>query len=186
MSIPLPTFADIQAAAGRLKGVAIRTPLLENDRVNRKLGGRLFIKPECLQRTGSFKIRGAYNRISTLDADEVVAASAGNHGQAVAWAAREIGARARVFMPQDAPMAKVEATRNYGAAVVLTGTQRPPFTTHRNDSLEPWCLVLLKLIGGDPKMSCQSWMLSMPATKLSVVRSLPAFCKASTTSCAAV
>ena len=84
------------------------------------------LKAENLQRTGSFKVRGAYNRISTLtDAQRaagVVAASAGNHGQAVAWAAREVGARARIFMPQDAPMAKVDATRHYGAEVELGGS----------------------------------------------------------------
>ena len=83
------------------------------------------LKAENLQRTGSFKVRGAYNRISTLTAEEraagVVAASAGNHGQAVAWAAREVGSHARIYMPQDAPMAKVDATRHYGAEVVLTG-----------------------------------------------------------------
>jgi threonine dehydratase len=82
------------------------------------------LKAENLQRTGSFKVRGAYNRISSLSAEEraagVVAASAGNHGQAVAWAAREVGARARIYMPQDAPMAKVDATRHYGAEVVLS------------------------------------------------------------------
>jgi threonine dehydratase len=83
------------------------------------------LKAENLQRTGSFKIRGAYNRISQLPEERraagVVAASAGNHGQAVAWAAREVGAAARIFMPQDAPMAKVDATRSYGAEVELTG-----------------------------------------------------------------
>jgi threonine dehydratase len=83
------------------------------------------LKAENLQRTGSFKIRGAYNRIAQLTADEraagVVAASAGNHGQAVAWAAREVGVPVRIFMPQDAPMAKVEATRSYGAEIELTG-----------------------------------------------------------------
>jgi threonine dehydratase len=83
------------------------------------------LKAENLQRTGSFKVRGAYNRISQLtDAQRaagVVAASAGNHGQAVAWAAREVGAHARIFMPQDAAMAKVDATRHYGADVELTG-----------------------------------------------------------------
>ncbi len=89
------------------------------------VGRVVHLKAENLQRTGSFKIRGAYNRISTLRADEraagVVAASAGNHGQAVAWAAREVGAHARIYMPQDAPMAKVDATRHYGAEVVLGG-----------------------------------------------------------------
>ncbi|MGH3109646.1 MAG: pyridoxal-phosphate dependent enzyme, partial [Gaiellaceae bacterium] len=83
------------------------------------------LKAENLQRTGSFKIRGAYNTISTLSPEErkagVVAASAGNHGQAVAWAAREAGAPATIFMPEDAPMAKVEATSSYGGAVELVG-----------------------------------------------------------------
>ncbi len=86
----------------------------------------MFLKAENLQRTGSFKIRGAYNTISTLSAEErragVVAASAGNHGQAVAWAAREAGIAATIFMPEDAPMAKVEATRAYDGAVELAGT----------------------------------------------------------------
>ena len=83
------------------------------------------LKAENLQRTGSFKIRGAVNTLATLSADEraagVVAASAGNHGQAVAWAARESGIAATIFMPQDSPMAKVDATRNYGATVELVG-----------------------------------------------------------------
>jgi threonine dehydratase len=85
----------------------------------------VWLKAENLQRTGSFKIRGAVNKLETLSAEEraagVVAASAGNHGQAVAWAARELGIRATIYMPQDAPMAKVEATRTYGADTVLTG-----------------------------------------------------------------
>ena len=85
----------------------------------------VWLKAENLQRTGSFKIRGAVNKLSTLDEEEraagVVAASAGNHGQAVAWAARELGTRRRIFMPQDSPMAKVDATRDYGAEVVLDG-----------------------------------------------------------------
>ena len=83
------------------------------------------LKAENLQRTGAFKIRGAVNTIASLTAEEraagVVAASAGNHGQAVAWAAREAGIDATVFMPQDSPMAKVDATRNYGARVELEG-----------------------------------------------------------------
>jgi threonine dehydratase len=85
----------------------------------------VLLKAENLQRTGSFKIRGAYNTIAMLSPEEraagVVAASAGNHGQAVAWAAREAGVPATIFMPQDAPMAKVEATRSYGGAVELAG-----------------------------------------------------------------
>jgi threonine dehydratase len=117
-----PGLPEIEAARARLEGVARVTPVYRSETFSQLFGREVRLKAENLQRTGSFKIRGAYNRISTLEADEVVAASAGNHGQAVAWAAREIGARARIFMPQDAPMAKVEATRRYGAEVELTGT----------------------------------------------------------------
>src|SRR4051795_11179159 len=120
-----PELADFEAARTRLEGVARVTPVYPSETLSRAVGREVQLKAENLQRTGSFKIRGAYNRISSLtDAERaagVVAASAGNHGQAVAWAAREVGARARVFMPQDAPMAKVDATRHYGAEVVLTG-----------------------------------------------------------------
>ncbi len=116
-----PGLPEIEAARARLEGVARVTPVYRSDSLSRLTGREVHLKAENLQRTGSFKIRGAYNRISTLEVDEVVAASAGNHGQAVAWAAREIGARARIFMPQNAPMAKVDATRHYGAEVVLAG-----------------------------------------------------------------
>lgn len=109
----------------RLDGVARVTPVYRSETLSALAGRDVHLKAENLQRTGSFKIRGAYNRISTLSAEEraagVVAASAGNHGQAVAWAAREVGAHARIYMPQDAPMAKVDATRHYGAEVVLAG-----------------------------------------------------------------
>ena len=117
-----PALTDIEAARTRLDGVARVTPVYRSETLSRVCGREVRLKAENLQRTGSFKIRGAYNRISTLDAREVVAASAGNHGQAVAWAARETGARARIFMPQDAPMAKVDATRAYGADVELVGS----------------------------------------------------------------
>jgi threonine dehydratase len=115
-----PGLPEIEAARARLDGVARVTPVYGSETLSQLVGREVQLKAENLQRTGSFKIRGAYNRISGLEAQEVVAASAGNHGQAVAWAAREIGARARIFMPQDAPMAKVDATRHYGAEVVLT------------------------------------------------------------------
>ncbi len=119
-----PGLPEVEQARARLDGVARVTPVYRSDTLSRLVGRELHLKAENLQRTGSFKIRGAYNRISTLSVDEraagVVAASAGNHGQAVAWAAREVGARARIFMPQDAPMAKVEATRSYGAEIDLT------------------------------------------------------------------
>jgi threonine dehydratase len=120
-----PEIADIEAARKRLEGVARVTPVYRSETLCNACGREVHLKAENLQRTGSFKIRGAYNRISSLDdaqrAAGVVAASAGNHGQAVAWAAREVGAKARIFMPQDAAMAKVEATRHYGADVELTG-----------------------------------------------------------------
>lgn len=119
----LPTFADVQAAARRLEGVAIRTPLLENERVNRMLGGRLFLKAECLQRTGSFKLRGAYNFLASMrEADRakgVVGWSSGNHAQGLAEAARLLGTKATIVMPADAPALKVANTRASGAEVVL-------------------------------------------------------------------
>jgi threonine dehydratase len=121
-----PALPEIEAARRRLEGVARVTPVYRSDTLSRLVGREVHLKAENLQRTGSFKVRGAYNRISTLSDEEraagVVAASAGNHGQAVAWAAREVGAHARIFMPQDAPMAKVDATRHYGAEVELTGS----------------------------------------------------------------
>ena len=120
-----PALTDIEAARARLEGVARVTPVYRSDTLSQTCGREVYLKAENLQRTGSFKIRGAYNKISLLSDDQraagVVAASAGNHGQAVAWAAREKGARARVFMPQDSSMAKVDATRHYGADVELTG-----------------------------------------------------------------
>ncbi len=119
----LPTFADVQAAARRLEGITIRTPLLENERVNRKLGGRLFLKAECLQRTGSFKLRGAYNFLASMsEADRargVVGWSSGNHAQGLAEAARLLGTKATIVMPADAPALKVANTRASGAEVVL-------------------------------------------------------------------
>jgi threonine dehydratase len=120
-----PTLADIRAARERLDGVARTTPVYSSETLGRLAGRTLLLKAENLQRTGSFKIRGAVNRLAALSAPErdagVVAASAGNHGQAVAWAARELGIGATVFMPADAAMAKVDATRGYGADVVLAG-----------------------------------------------------------------
>jgi threonine dehydratase len=115
----LPTFADIEAAAERLRGVAAPTPLLEADALNERAGGRVLLKPECLQRTGSFKFRGAYNAISRIDAAAVVAYSSGNHAQGVAAAARLLGKRATIVMPADAPAIKVESTRAHGAEIRL-------------------------------------------------------------------
>ena len=121
-----PTLADIEAARERIHEHARVTPVYGSATLSRETGREVLLKAENLQRTGSFKIRGAMNRLATLSAAEravgVVAASAGNHGQAVAWAAREVGVHATIFMPQDAPMAKVEPTVGYGAEEVLVGT----------------------------------------------------------------
>jgi threonine dehydratase len=120
-----PTLADIEAARARLEGHARVTPVYGSATLSRETGRDVLLKAENLQRTGSFKIRGAMNTLATLSPEErvagVVAASAGNHGQAVAWAAREVGVHATIFMPQDAPMAKVEPTVGYGAEEVLVG-----------------------------------------------------------------
>jgi threonine dehydratase len=120
-----PTLADIEEARRRLEGVAQVTPIHYSETFSRLAGRRVLLKAENLQRTGAFKVRGAVNKIATLSSAEreagVVAASAGNHGQAVAWAAREAGIGATVFMPLEAPMAKVDATRNYGARTELVG-----------------------------------------------------------------
>ena len=121
----VPGLTEIEEARGRLEDVARITPVYGSETLSNKVGRPVSLKAENLQRTGSFKIRGAVNKIATLSDRErragVVAASAGNHGQAVAWAAREAGIKATIFMPQDAPMAKVEPTKNYGAQAELHG-----------------------------------------------------------------
>lgn len=115
------TVDDVRDAAATLAGVTVRTPLLENPDVNEKLGGRLLIKAECTQRTGAFKIRGAYYRISRMSADErargAITYSSGNHAQGVARAARLLGSSALIVMPADVPPAKMEATRALGADI---------------------------------------------------------------------
>lgn len=115
----LPSVADLEAAALRLHGVAVRTPLLESEALNARVGGRVLLKAECLQRTGSFKFRGAYNTISQVDANTVVAYSSGNHAQAAAAAARLLDKSATIVMPADAPAIKIEKTRGHGAEVRL-------------------------------------------------------------------
>ena len=116
-----PAFADVLDAARRLRGRAVVTPLLRSPALDEVTGGRLLIKAEPFQRTGSFKFRGAFNRISRLDAEArrrgVVAWSSGNHAQGVAAAARLLGAPALIVMPSDAPQAKIEGTRSLGAEI---------------------------------------------------------------------
>jgi threonine dehydratase len=119
----LPTAADIEAAAKRLFGVAVRTPLINAPVLDERLGASVFLKAETLQRTGSFKFRGAYNKISSIPearrAAGVVAYSSGNHAQGVAAAARLLGMPATIVMPSDAPRLKRERTLALGAEVVL-------------------------------------------------------------------
>jgi threonine dehydratase len=120
-----PTLADVEAARERVADGIRVTPVYRSEAFSKRIGREVFLKAENLQRTGAFKIRGAVNRIATLSDEEraagVVAASAGNHGQAVARAAREAGIVSTIFMPAETPMAKVDATRNYGANVELVG-----------------------------------------------------------------
>lgn len=118
----LPDAADIAAAAKRLAGVAVRTPLINAPVLDERLSARVFLKVETLQRTGSFKFRGAYNKIASIPPDHraagVVAYSSGNHAQGVAAAARLLGMRATIVMPSDAPRAKRERTGALGAEIV--------------------------------------------------------------------
>jgi threonine dehydratase len=120
--IATPTFADIEAAAGRIRPYAIRTPLVESWVLNAQTGARVFLKLETLQRTGSFKFRGACNRLSMIPEEDrangVVAFSSGNHAQGVAAAAQIFGMPAVIVMPSDAPAPKIAGTRAFGATVV--------------------------------------------------------------------
>lgn len=123
MQSKLPTSDDVNEAAARLSGVAVRTPTLEFTVLNEQAGTRVLLKPEIFQITGTFKFRGAYNRLSRLTAQErphgVVAFSSGNHAQGVAAAARLLEIPATIVMPQDAPAIKIERTRALGATVVF-------------------------------------------------------------------
>jgi threonine dehydratase len=119
------TLADFQAARENVRQVAIETPVLHSNYLSNVVGGDVFLKAENLQRTGAYKLRGAFNRMSKLTAAErkkgVVAASAGNHAQGVALAAKKLGIKATIFMPVGASLPKFQATQNYGAQVVLEG-----------------------------------------------------------------
>jgi threo-3-hydroxy-L-aspartate ammonia-lyase len=114
--------ADVEAAARRLEGIAHRTPVFTSRTLDERTGARVHVKAECFQRGGAFKFRGAYNKISSLDEDAlrrgVLAYSSGNHAQAVALAAALLGSHATIVMPEDAPAAKLDATRGYGAEIV--------------------------------------------------------------------
>ena len=124
-TVDVPTLADIEAAREVIAGIAVTTAMEESRWLSDLAGGPVLLKCENLQRTGSFKVRGAYLRLSRLTPEEraggVVAASAGNHAQGVALAARELGISATIFMPEGAPIPKLNATRGYGAEVRFAG-----------------------------------------------------------------
>ncbi|MBR0652943.1 threonine/serine dehydratase [Roseomonas terrae] len=130
MTETLPTFDDVRAAAERLAGRVIRTPLLRHRVLDELAGATVLVKPEPLQRTGSFKLRGATNAALLLSPEErrggIVTHSSGNHGQACAAAAHMLGMRATIAMPADAPSIKVDATRRWGAEII-------PFDRHNTD-----------------------------------------------------
>ena len=122
MAARLPTFSDLLAARQRLGTLACRTPLIEHPALNARVGGRVLLKAENLQRVGAFKFRGAYNKVAQVDKAEfpggVVACSSGNHAQGVAAAATLMGLRSAIVMPADSPRIKMERTRAFGAEVV--------------------------------------------------------------------
>lgn len=118
----LPTYEDVLAAAKRIKGHALKTPLLRSDVIDAMTGKSVWFKPECSQKVGAFKYRGAYNRLSAMNAAErkrgVVATSSGNHAQGVSRAAKELGIDAIIIMPTDAPAVKVAGVKNDGATII--------------------------------------------------------------------
>lgn len=119
----LPTYADVEAAAARIEGIAHRTPVQTSRTLNELVGGEVFIKCENFQRMGAFKFRGAFNALSKFSPEQrkagVVAFSSGNHAQGIALSAKVLGMPATIVMPHDAPAAKVAATKGYGAKVVV-------------------------------------------------------------------
>ena len=133
------TWSDIEKARKRLEGVAHRTPVLRSRQFDAEAGATVFFKAENLQRGGAFKFRGAYNKMKAESekgkVDAVVAFSSGNHAQAVALVSKLLGIRATIVMPTDAPKAKIEATRGYGAEVVLYDRE----TQSRDDLAEQLC-----------------------------------------------
>lgn len=124
--VAVVTLEDIRTAQAGLRGITVQTPLLASDRLSEDVGGHMFIKAENTQRAGSFKLRGAYTKMASLTPEQrqrgVIAHSAGNHAQGVALAARLLGAPATLVMPEYAPLAKIAATKRFGAEVILHGT----------------------------------------------------------------
>src|SRR5687767_1525149 len=131
------TLTEIRDAAARLEGIINPTPIIPDERMSATIGAKAFLKAECLQRAGSFKIRGAYNTISRLSAEEksrgVVTGSAGNHAQAVALAAKLHNIKATIVLPEFAPLTKVVATRSYGADAILKGATFDEAVAHSRE-----------------------------------------------------
>ena len=123
----IPTAKDIESASERLRGAIHPSPLVRSGYFTRLLGSEIFLKLENLQETGSFKVRGAYNHLSQLSTEDkqkgVMAASAGNHAQGVAWASARLGIRPTIIMPEDVTIRKLLAVREYGAEVILSGLE---------------------------------------------------------------
>src|SRR3972149_9156033 len=113
------TIQDIQKAAENIKDHVHKTPLIYSNSFSRMFGCEVYLKAENLQKTGSFKVRGAFNKLIKLKSDKIIAASMGNHSQGVAFAAQTLGLKAKIVMPVTASIVKQEATRGYGAEVVL-------------------------------------------------------------------
>lgn len=134
------TLDQIEAARERLAGVAIPTPMIADGRLTKDVGASSHLKAECLQKSGSFKIRGAYNKISQLSDEEkglgVIAASAGNHAQGVALAATMLGIKSTIVLPEIAPLTKINATRNFGGEVVLHGATFDEAVAHSRELQE--------------------------------------------------
>jgi len=132
--------SDIQDARNILQGIIIPTPIISDEKLTKEIGANSYLKAECLQRGGSFKLRGAYNKISRLSADEkrrgVIAASAGNHAQGVALAARLQNTRAIIVLPENAPLTKIVATKAQGAEVILKGASFDEAFTHSKELQE--------------------------------------------------
>ncbi len=154
-TVTLPTSADVDAAAVTLAGVALRTPLVTSPVLDAAIGARVFLKAETLQRTGSFKFRGAYNKISSIPKERrgsgVVAYSSGNHAQGVAAAARLLAMPAVIVMPSDAPKAKRERTAALGAEIVLYDRDREDRAAIARDIAEQRGAVLVPPFD-DPKI----------------------------------
>src|SRR5437870_8748327 len=121
MKLELPRLRDIEAAAQRISGVASRTPLIESPALSRRFGRKVYLKLECFQPIRVFKIRGAYNKISQVSEDSVVAVSSGNHGLAVAYCARILGKKSTIVLPETAVREKVNSIIEFGGNAIKYG-----------------------------------------------------------------